>query len=472
MKRLLDLPNELLDQITEHVPASMLSGLASACRCLYSLTKDRRLAHIYGEISFADRGPPGWFPKAPGSQIDPLGFRRSPLLFLDLIIALPYVATYSTCFEYKWNRHCYCPLRVAQMWRHVCDKRCHTPLEEKVVCLLLASLPNLESITFHRGQWAGSTARTLRRALIMEMPALAEEMPSLTLQMPGLTLETAALAVQIPKLNKVSTFRYYAGTQVGQHDFSDDMLVMMHAALLPSMEKLYGSDLYFQQSSHGLVVDPVLGPWLLGMRSSAVTSINFSFGAGDETAATIGFLRMFKGLLSVKLCSKQFGGFAGIKEALLCSASSSLQVLDLRTFGQWDPVYLGSFTRFKQLKSISVNYTVFIDGDGVVHPLVGMLPASIQELHLRDVRARTVMCSHIAGTLFIGLPELKSVLLPKLGTVSSTTPIPSKIKSSCKAFGVSIIYNRCYSEKRAAGWGPDWPCTELYCEEYDTEDLR
>jgi len=460
MTKLLDLPNELLTQILDDVPAFQLSRLAFTCRHFNILTNERRLAHIYGAIRFEDKGPSGVFPATIGSRIDPVGFRRSPLQFLDLIRAYPHIANYVTCLEYKWNRYCYCPPRVTGTSSHICDQGINTLVEETAVCSLLAKLQNLEELNFHGDKWAGPTARVLRHALIAEMPA----------DMAG--GELPALNAEIPRLTKLSTFRYQSGIILGEHGHSDDLLVMVYAALLPSIKKLCGRSLIFQRFTPDSVTDAILGPWLSGTRKSTVSEIELLDRGASEPSAFPCFISGFQGLTSFKLESSKLLGITGFKRALLDSGKSSLQVLELHTQDMVEPLYLGTLKEFEQLRSISVDYLMFIDIDSLIHPLVQMLPASVKEIFLRDVCRGDLMSLDAAHALFQQLPEMKSVRFPELRTISSTSPLPTLIKWDCMVAGISTVYDRRLHMLRAYEWGLGWPFVQLQCEKYDNEDVR
>lgn len=97
---------------------------------------------------------------------------------------------------------------------------------------------------------------------------------------------------------------------------------------------------------------------------------------------------------------------------------------------------------------------MFIDNDGEVHPLVGMLPASIEALHLGDVSGQIVMCSHLAALLFEGLPESKSKRLTELTKVSSNVPDSEQDHVKLQGGGDTHQVRPIHSEIRAAGWGP------------------
>ena len=281
----------------------------------------------------------------------------------------------------------------------------------------------------------------------------------------------STLAPPIPTLTKVSTFRYNGGTQVDEDCDSDDMLVMMYAALLPSMKKLYGSNLVFQQISDQWAKDSTLGPWLRGMSSSTVTEIDVSFRGRDERAACLRFLRGFKDLESFKCSSGHFGGIASIKQALLASSRSSLRVLELHTLDPQDPLYLGPLNEFCELEKISINYMMLIDKNVVAHPLTKMLPTSVKELHLRDVEWRYVMCHRLAEKLFEGISLVKPWMFPELELVSSTSLFPKKVKQGCKTAGISTVHDHLHRALRIREWGSHWhPCHDSNGQ-YDEEDL-
>ncbi|MCJ1251257.1 hypothetical protein MMC30_008488 [Trapelia coarctata] len=458
MTKLLDLPNELLIPILESLPAPELLRLAFTCRRFNILTKKRRLFHIYGFIHFEGRGPSGVFPVAIGSPIDPIGFRRSPLQFLDLVRVCPHIAQYAVCLEYRWNQYCYCPPRVAGTSHHACDQGINTLVEERAVCSLLANLPNLEEITFYGGNRPGPMARVLRHALIAEMPTNTGQLPTLN--------------TEIPKLTKVSTFRYQSEVVFSEHPHSDDLLVMVYAALLPSMKKLFGRSLIFQKLTPESVTDAILGPWLFGIRKSTVKEIKLDDIGRSDPSTYPPFLSGFRGLRSFKLESGNLRGITGFKRALLDAGKASLQVLDLHTQDMLEWLYLGTLKDFEQLRSISVDYAMFVDNEGIVHPLVEMLPASVKRLLLRDMCRGDVMELNAAECLFQQLPKLKSMRFPELRSVSSTSPLPTKIKWDCMVAGISTPYDRRLHFLRVYEWGSEWPFVKLPHEEYDNEDLR
>lgn len=156
----------------------------------------------------------------------------------------------------------------------------------------------------------------------------------------------------------------------------------------------------------------------LHARSSNVETLTFNCGAGRGSMDMDNkdFVELFEGFKALKMFTYDCGFHSrptGVHTALFAHARHSLETLILRSHDP-DKKPLGSFRSFEVLKKLEISHTHLVDDRGPGRTrLAHVLPSSLEELHLHDLR---YVASVQLNPLWFGqeLLEDKDTCLPKL----------------------------------------------------------
>lgn len=457
MVQLLDLPNELLLEITDLSAPEGIEQFSLCSKEIYALTKAALVSHRYrkrwGTIDCT-------IPKNPREEL----VRSShPLRFLADIAFDEVIADYTTSlilgdptYEEAMSDE------DREEWSALRDVDSRF---ERWISTTVTSCPYLDDD--ESDAWTEKILLGDRGPACAILITLLPNLRSMTIT-DHLTIETP-LGFMVKQIADASSWGDRISPQslgklseveTGGSDFEVMLGIYAPWVALPSMRSL-----------RGYMVDGDSFRWPYPPQISGVTSIQYCY----STISARGFTELFKGIKALETVEYEGGGSTdyddsgweptGIVAGLLLYAKGTLQKLDLTYSKSEDypdnvqKYFLVSLDAFEVLEWVRLDVELlfktdsdacdvvltggYVQEDGVddyhygyqAQPLVDILPASIEKLELVGV-----LSGKNTASLMARLPELKPKLVPKLKKIvfEGNWSLDKTMMTACKNVGIML----------------------------------